>query len=210
MFFPRLVHLAAFVVLAVLFSPSIHAQDSLADAARKNRPADAEVTTKRSWTSDDMASARDSVQAPPPKTPEEASETIRKFRLLGKEELGAAILRLAGVNVDFPDRKDWEQRLFDAKQTWANQIDRMEAHKDASKQSRDDELLNTVGAQRIFERIRAKGIEQAKAVNDPVFKAQLEYKRQQESCNQATGDRYSDCLGSLEQLKWKMQRDGTW
>jgi hypothetical protein len=80
MFFLRLVHLAAFVLSALLFSPSIHAQDSLADAARKNRPADAEVTTERSWTSDDMASARVSVQAPPPKTPEEASETIRKFR----------------------------------------------------------------------------------------------------------------------------------
>jgi hypothetical protein len=211
MFCPHLNRLALFLILVSLFvSPTIHAQDSLADTARKNRSKDAPVTTKRSWTSDDMASARDTDQVAPPKTPEEASETLRQFRLLGKEELGTAILRIAGANVDFPNRKDWEQKLFDAKQAWLLQVDRMVADKDAAKDSRDDELRQAIGTQRNFERIKSEGIQQARAVNDPVLKAHLAYQRQQEFCKQTTGDLLTDCLASLDQLKWKIQREGIW
>jgi hypothetical protein len=90
---------------------------SLGELARQRRPRDAKATTKQVWTSDDFPSPTER-EAPVPTRAEEAStsETLLKFRLLGKEELGAAVLKRANApNVDFPDRKNWEQRLFEAK-----------------------------------------------------------------------------------------------
>src|SRR5271156_1215929 len=118
------------LMILSLFSAAGKAQDSLADAARKNRPKDAQVTPQRVWTNDDVASAGETGGTTSGKSPESTSETLRKFRLLGKEELGAAVLKMSSIDVDFPNRKDWEQSLFDAKQAWMLQVDRMTAHKD--------------------------------------------------------------------------------
>jgi hypothetical protein len=79
-----------------------------------------------------------------------------------------------------------------------------------AKDSRDEELRLAVGAQRTFERISQEGVKQARAVNDPVLKAHLDYQRQQDFCKQTTGDLLFKCQASLEELKLKMQREGTW
>src|SRR5437879_2483486 len=86
-----------------LFSASTKAQDSVADAARKNR---AKVSSKRVWTNDDIASANSPEElALQREKPESASEAVHKFRVLDKEELGAGVLQQAGApNVDFPNR----------------------------------------------------------------------------------------------------------
>ena len=185
------------------------AQNSLADIARKNRPKDARPTPKRVWTNDDIASSNVSDESSQ-KTKNSDSETLEKFRSLAKEQLGDAVLRMSGIDVDFPNRKDWEQRLFDAKQAWVLQIDRTIAHKDAAKDSRDEELRLAIGAKRIFERIRDEGVEQARATKDPVLKAHLDYRRQEEFCKQTSGDLQIRCQESLEQLRIKMEREGTW
>jgi hypothetical protein len=194
----------------ILFSVVGEAQDSLAEAARKNRPKGAQVTPKRVWTNDDVRSANETKGTTPEITPESAPETLQKFRLLGKEDLGAAVLKMSGVNVDFLNRKDWEQRLFESKQTWLLQVDRMTAHKDAAKDVRDEELRLALGAQRNFERISGEGAQQARAVNDPVLRAHLDYQRQQDFCKQTSGDLLFRCEAGLDELKLKMQREGIW
>ena len=102
------------------------------------------------WTSDDFRSASEDEDPIAAKTQEgSASETLEKFRLLGKEDLGTAVLRRGNApNVDFPSRKDSEERLFEAKQTWLNQVDRMVAHKDSSKDSQNTEIRLAQGAQK--------------------------------------------------------------
>jgi len=185
---------------------------SIADVARKNQTKDAHVTAKRVWTSDDFPSTGEKESTVPlSKTPESASETLREFRSLDKEELGAAVLKMASApDVDFPDRRNWEQKLFEAKQAWIDQVDRMMAHKDSSKDVLDTEIRLTQGAQSSFERISGEGIQQARAVNDPALKAHLQYRRQMDFCRQTTGDLLHSCLASLDELKWKMQREGIW
>jgi hypothetical protein len=186
-------------------------QDSLANAARKNRPKDAPMTTKRVWTDDDFSSAKESSTTITGTSQESASETLRKFLSLGKEELGAAVLKLANApDVVFFDRRNWEQKLFEAKQAWLDQVDRMVAHKDSAKDAQDEEIRLARGAQKTFERIAHDGIQQARAVNDPVLKAHLQYQRQLDFCKQTTGDLLQKCQDSLDQLKWQMQREGTW
>jgi hypothetical protein len=86
----------------------------------------------------------------------------------------------------------------------------MVGHKDSSKDAQDTEIRLAQGAQRTFERIAAEGVLQARAVNDPTLKAHLQYQRQQEFCKQTTGDLLQQCLGSLDQLKWQMQRESIW
>ncbi len=127
-------NLVPFCLAVGLFYTLAKAQDSVADAARKNRPKDTHTTTKRVWTNDDIASAgKKESTVPLTGIQESASETPQKFRLLGREELGAAVLKGHNApNVDFPDRKDWEQKLFGAKQAWVDQVDRMVAPKDTN------------------------------------------------------------------------------
>jgi hypothetical protein len=193
--------------------PQTNAENqSLGELARQRRPTEAQTTTKQVWTSDDFRSASEDEAPIAAKTQEgSASETLEKFRLLGKEELGTAVLRRGNApNVDFPSRKDWEERVFEAKQTWLDQVDRMVAHKDSDKDSQNTEIRLAQGAQKNFERIAAEGVLQARAVNDPALKAHLQYQRQQEFCKQTTGDLLEKCLASLDQLKWQMQREGIW
>ena len=210
---PRATLKAIALYCAVLSLPSTsgNAQDSVADAARKNRPKD-QPAPKKVWTNDDIPSA--SVSSRPsnePVAPKSNAEILRQFKSLNKEELGAAVLRKAGApNADFPGRKDWEQRPFDAKQTWINQVDRMEGHKDASKATQEDEIRLAQGAQRIFDRISEEGILQARATTDPALKARLEYQRQQDFCMHVSGDAHDRCMAALEQLRWKMQKEGIW
>jgi hypothetical protein len=195
-----------------LFSTFGKTQDSAADAARRNREKNAQTAPKKVWTNDDLPPANG--LEPPSNaagTQESDSEILRQFRLLSKEELAAAVLKRAGApNADFPDRKDWEQRLFEAKQSWMDQVDRMEGHKDSSKVTQEEEMRLAQGAQRIFDRIAGEGILQARAVNDPALKARLDYKRQLEFCMHVSGEAHDTCMAALEQLKWKMQKEGTW
>jgi len=201
--------------IIALFPPLIKCQDSIADAARKNRAKESKesnATPKRVWTNDDVASAS-GVEGTTPKkeTTESITETLRQFRILGKDELGAAVLKQAGVpDVNFPERRDWEQRLFSAKQAWLNQVERMEAHKDSSQASQEEEIRLAVGTQRIFERIKTQGIELARAEVNPVLKAQLAYKRQQDYCNHISGELRDRCELGLDQMKQKMQQEGIW
>jgi hypothetical protein len=140
------------------FSVSGKTQDWVADAARKNRQNTAQTARKKVWTNDDLPSTIVPEILPKgPATPLSDSEILRQFKLLGKEELAAAVLKRAGApNADFPERKNWEQRLFDAKQSWVDQVDRVEGHKDASKASEEDEIRLALGAQRILTVSREK------------------------------------------------------
>lgn len=197
--------------LVVLLPATATPQDSVADAARKNRSKD-QTATKRVWTNDDIASASSpEPNSPKQETPESVSTTLERFRMLDRHELGVAVLRKAGApDVNFPNRGDWEQRLFEAKNAWSDQVDRMVAHKDASQASQDEELRLAIGKQRIFERIESEGIEQAKAETDPVLKAHLAYRRQLDSCTGATGKYREMCDEALEKMRSKMQREGIW
>ena len=189
-------------------------QESLGDAARKNRPKDAKISAKRVWTTDDFESAGDrpsSVDGVNGGNQANPEDTVRAFRSLDQQQIGTAVLRSANApDVAFPDRKDWEQRLFEAKQAWIDQVARVAAHKDANKYVQDEELRLATGAQRNFYRIANEGIEKARAVDDPILKAHLEYQRRLESCKSMSGDLYMTCVQGADQFKWQMQRDGSW
>jgi hypothetical protein len=166
----------------------------------------------RVWTSDDFSLAGETATAASTEIEQaDATETLEKFRLLGKEELGAAVLKIANApDVDFPNRRDWEEKPFAAKRAWLDQLDHMEGHKGSSQDARDTETRLAQGARLGFERISREGIQQARAVNDPVLKAHLEYQRQLDFCGQTTGDALRSCLASVDKLKWQMEREGTW
>jgi hypothetical protein len=177
---------------------------SLAGIALKIPP----QLTKRVWTNDDFLSRNESAL---PTAEESASETLIKFRLLDKKELGAAVLRRGKApNVEFSDRNSWEQKLFEAKRVWLDQIDRMMAHKESNKYLLASETALAEKAHDSFERIAEEGMESARAENNPKLKAQLHYKRQLESCNRSTGDFRAICLSRLAQLKFQMGQDGQW
>jgi hypothetical protein len=204
----RLISLAIGVTLIPV---ALKSQDSVADAARKNRSKD-QTASKRVWTNDDVASANSPESTAPKKeTKESESATVERFRMLDRYELGVGVLRNAGApDVNFPKRRDWEQKLFEAKNAWSDQVDRMVAHKDSSKASQEEELRLAIGKQNIFERIEAEGIEQAKAETDPVVKAHLAYKRQQDSCTGWTGEYRDRCDEALANMRSKMQQEGIW
>ena len=207
-----LCELIALCVVGSLFSALGRAQDSVADAARKNRARDAQAAPKRVWTDDDFAfTGKKESSATAVGTQESASETLQKFRLMGKEELGAAVLkRINAPNVDFPDRRDWEQKLIEAKRAWLDQVDRMVAHKDSSKIVQETEIALAEKAQEDFERIADQGIQWARAEYNPRLKAHLQYERQLESCNRSTGDFRDICLARLAELKFQMGQEGLW
>jgi hypothetical protein len=189
-------------------------QESLGDLARKNRPKDAQISKKRVWTSDDFE-PRDDKDSPTSAsgatTQENDQDIVRKFRLLDKQEIGLAVLKEANApDVNFSDRRDWEQRLFEAKQAWVDQVARLDAHKDSNKDVRDEELRLAMGAQKNFYRVADEGIEKARAVNDPILKAHLEYQRRLDSCKVMSGDLYQTCAFSADKFKSQMQQDGSW
>lgn len=187
-------------------------QDSLADLARTNRSKDAQVSAKRVWTDDDFESAGDR-RSPAERgtTQEGAAEAVRKFRSLDRQEIGSAVLKQAKApDVNFPERRNWEQRLFEVKQAWVDQVARLDAHKDSNKDVRDEELRLAEGARNNFYHIADEGIEKARAVNDPILKAHLEYKRRLDSCKSMSGDLYQSCTEGADRFKWQMQRDGSW
>jgi hypothetical protein len=113
-------------------------------------------------------------------------------------------------DVEFPDGRDWEQHLFEAKQAWMDQVERMIAHKDSSKDAFDTEIRLAQGAQQNFERVAEDGVQQARAVNDPKLKAHLQYQKQLDFCQQTAGETLHNCLASVDQLKWQMEREGIW
>jgi hypothetical protein len=189
-------------------------QQSLGNLARKLRPKDAHISTKRVWTTDDFASHGNETslnESPKNTTPESAAAAIRKFQLLDQQEIGAAVLKLANApDVNFTERKEWEQRLFEAKQAWLEQVNRLEGHKDASKDVQQEELRLTEGTQNNFWTIAEEGVEKARAVNDPIVKAHLEYKHRLDLCQSMTGDLWERCDQAAENFKRQMQRDGSW
>jgi hypothetical protein len=213
-FQPRATLKAIAVCCAILGLSSISgkAQDSVADAARKNRPKDGQPSAKKVWTNDDIHSTSPAgTTSDGPVVPKSDAEVLRQFKSLGKEDLGTAVLKLAGApNADFPDRRNWEQRLFEAKQSWIDQVDRMEAHKDSSKAAQEEEIRLAEGAQQIFDRISSEGILQARATKDPALKSRLDYQRQLDFCIHVSGEAHDRCMAALEQLKWKMQKEGIW
>jgi hypothetical protein len=159
-----------------------------------------------------------------PKTEESVSSALEQFRHIGKDELGTAILKIANANVDFPNRRDWEQSLFEAKKEWQDQVDRMMAHKDSNQSVKNSEIGLTRKAQLNFESIRRDGIEQARAVNDPVLRAHLRYEDWARLCISQPGlslgirpfagmtgsDMKAQCWAALENFKNQMQEEGTW
>jgi hypothetical protein len=197
--------------VVALIPATLKSQDSVADAARKNRSKD-QTVTKRVWTNDDIGSTTSLEPSTPKKeTKESMSATLEIFRMLDKYDLGVAVLRQAGApDVDFPKRRDWEQKLFEAKQAWIDQVNRMVAHRDSDQASQQEELRLAIGKQRIFEQIEAEGIEQARAETNPVLKAQLAYRRQVDSCTGATGKFREICDQALAQMRSKMQQEGIW
>jgi hypothetical protein len=135
---------------------------------------------------------------------------LEQFRHIGKEELGTAILKMANADVEFPSRRDWEQSLFEAKQEWQDQVDRMMAHQDSNQSVKDTGIGLTRKAQLNFESVRKDGIQKARAVSDPVLKAHLQYEQQLDSCKQTSGDCTTSCLYNAEMFKYQMQREGAW
>jgi hypothetical protein len=205
-------NLITFCLAVGLFYTLARAQDSVADAARKNRPKDTQTTTKRVWTNDDIASAgKKESTVPLTGIQQTASETLQKFRLLAKEELGGAVLKAHNApNVDFPDRKDWEQKLFEAKRAWVDQVDRMVAHKDTNNYVLGPEIVLAEKAQENFERIVEEGTQWARAESDPRLKAHLQYERQLGVCNRSTGSFQDKCLARLAEFKFQMGQEGVW
>jgi hypothetical protein len=100
--------LAFFCAILTFSFTSGKAQDSEADAARKNRPKDAQPAPKKVWTNEDISSAGvSSTPSNEPVAPKSDAEILRQFKSLGKEELGVAVLKRAGApDADFPRRKD--------------------------------------------------------------------------------------------------------
>jgi ABC-type phosphate transport system auxiliary subunit len=205
------IRLFSLAMAVALIPATLKSQESVADAARKNRSKD-QIVNKRVWTNDDIGSANSTEpDASKKETKESVSATLERFRMLDRYDLGVAVLRQAGApDVVFPKRRDWEQKLFEAKQAWIDQVNRMEGHKDSSEASQQEELRLARGKQRIFEQVKAEGIEQARAETDPVLKAHLAYRRQLDSCTGATGKFRDLCDEALAQMKSKMQQEGIW
>jgi hypothetical protein len=97
--------LVVFCFVAGLLSASGKAQDSVADAARKNHSKDAQAATKRVGT--DATGAKESTP-PVAKPPESALETLRKFRFMDEEKPGGVVLKRSNApNVGFAGSKEW-------------------------------------------------------------------------------------------------------
>jgi hypothetical protein len=101
--------LVVFCFIVGLISASGKAQDSVADAARKNHPKDVQAATKRVWT--DATGANESTP-PVAKPPESALETLRKFRFMDEEKPGGAVLKRSNApNVGFAGSKEWRTSM---------------------------------------------------------------------------------------------------
>jgi len=205
------------IAALVLFVASPLFSQSVAEAAKKNRPKAAKATVKRVWTDDDFSTGGSPGEPiPADKTSDSTSRTLEKFRRLDQEQLGAAVLKMAKADVDFPGRRDWEGRLFEAKEAWLTQIERMEGHKDSNKDVVNAEVGLAKGAQSNFERIAGEGIRQAQAVNDPTLKAHLRYQEWARTCLQYSPGEVNgrnlqqECWDNLQSFKSQMQEQGTW
>lgn len=104
--------LAVAVFLAVIPS-NARAQESLGDTARKVKPKDAQVTSKRVFTDDDVAHANPTELTTPAPTVDprirlsEAQKLVDKLSNKTPRELSNGIV---GEN-KFPGRDNWEERL---------------------------------------------------------------------------------------------------
>jgi hypothetical protein len=191
-------------------------QDSPAPQAGKNKPKDAQVTKKRVWTNDDFSPTGNAGTSASVVAPQSPTGTLEEFRNLTKEDLGAAVLQMAKANVDFPGRREWEQRLFDAKQAMVDQAKRMEGHKDANLDVQRQEIRSSQEATTNFKIIASEGIQKAQAENDPKLKAHLRYENLSHECLQYSPNVINgrnlqqECWASLESLKKQMLEEGTW
>ena len=191
-------------------------QDSPAQQAGKNKPKDAQVTKKRVWTNDDFSSTGNAGASESVLAPQSPTSALEGFRNLSKEELGAAVLKMAKVNVDFPGRGDWERRLFDAKQAMVDQAERMEGHKDANLDVQRQEIQKAQDATTRFKMIAGEGIQKAQAESDPKLKAHLRYEDLAGECLQYSPsvingvNASEECYARLESLKRQMLEEGTW
>jgi hypothetical protein len=203
--------IAMAIILVGLGAYQTRAQ-SASDTSHQNQSQTTHKTTKKVWTNDDFQSPDNADLAPASgtKATESASSQTADFRRMDPDELGTAVLKMANANVDFPERRDWEQRLFDAKQAWLDQVDRVEGHKDSNQSVQDTENSLARKAQLNFERIAGEGIRQARAMHDPILKAHLEYQRKLDSCQGMSGDLLSTCLYGADAFKHEMQNKGTW
>lgn len=171
---------------------------SVADIARQNRPKDAKVTSQRTFTDDDVKHG-DPNQTATTEAPkwESSSATLQKFRNLGPEDFGKAVLKAANVaDVDFPNRRGLEQELFNVKQRWIDQEERAEAHKGSSTEGEETSLAARY--RQNFENVEERFILEARAVSDPVAKSHLQYEKQFKMCQSMSGILRSYCFSTLD------------
>jgi hypothetical protein len=103
-------------LLALLFAvPSVFGQ-SVADAARQNRPKDAKVASKRIFTDDDFQHSVSQEASPNPATlsdsMDNAERAISRVEDKTERQLAEDVVR----DIQFPGRPEWEHRLYLKKQ----------------------------------------------------------------------------------------------
>jgi hypothetical protein len=103
----------AIISFLVLVVPPVFGQ-SVADAARANRPKDAKITTQRVFTDDDVQHSSQPIPAPDPlrSATENANRAIQDAQGLTAREMADNIVH----NIQFPGRPDWETKLYDQEQ----------------------------------------------------------------------------------------------
>lgn len=181
----------------------------------------AESQKPGAWTNDDFLYPGDVGPSTSVVAPQSPTGALDEFRNLSSEELGAAVLKMAEADVNFPGRGNWEQRLFDAKQAMVDQAERLEGHKDANLDVQRQEIQNSQDATTKFKAIAGEGIQKAKAESDPKLKAHLQYEEWASQCSQYSSsvqtvgpnagvNASEECYAGLTNFKAQMQQEGTW
>jgi hypothetical protein len=110
-------------------SGNADSQPSLGDIARKLRKGEPKAT-RRAYTTDDLAAgSSEPFDLPPVQSADSdawrqrldnARKMMVPFEDLDREKFSR--WALGDLNVDFPDRKEWEVKLFEQKQTFVNLV----------------------------------------------------------------------------------------
>jgi hypothetical protein len=100
------------VVTFILLFPSGLFSQSVADAARENRPKGAKITSQRVFTDDDV---RHGSQEAPSTDASKLSDSLEKAKRALEDAKGETEREYADSvvrDVQFPGRPDWEHRLY--------------------------------------------------------------------------------------------------
>lgn len=155
------------VLVVLLFvAPSVFGQ-SVADAARQNRPKDTKVTTQRVFTDDDFEHSTVANTPEPAKSPtatvedgqRKAKSAVDDLDKMTPRELSDSVVR----DIQFPDRPQWEEKLYAEKQILVGKARALLATVDANAaQGIKDSALASFQVEALsFNRLKAEGIGKA-------------------------------------------------